>query len=437
MAVFEQIISGLDKGKTEYEHILERISRGTSASEYRAEASEIHPYSILTLSDNLVFMEKLIAEGYSGSFSTIYIDPPFFTKSKFNAAVSVTGPDGAKHRVRHLAFDDRFERSLEYYIENMSVRILMMRDLLASDGTLWIHLDWHSSHYIRLLLDELLGEKNFINEIIWCYKSGGAGKRHFSRKHDTILVYGKGKGYHIDIPSEKSYNRGFKPYNFKGVREYRDELGWYTLVNMKDVWNVDMVGRTSSERNGYATQKPLELMRRIIEAGSEEGDLVGDFFCGSGSFLEAAQKAGRKWVGCDNEKLAVSLARKRLSNTGADYISDDVHPEAGEDRLNIDVNEIQNLENGGRLIRLQVADFAPEIDTGYIQKNDRIHIENALREDPAELIDYIMIDNNFSGRFVCRSLEDNVSGEMVVIAPGKVRLVAVDVFGREYDGGLI
>ena len=133
MAVFEQIISGLDKGKTEYEHIQERINRGTSASEYRAEASDTHPDSILTLSDNLVFMEKLIAEGYGGSFRTIYIDPPFFTKSKFNAAVSVTGSDGAKHRVRHLAFDDRFERSLEYYIENMSVRILMMRDLLASD----------------------------------------------------------------------------------------------------------------------------------------------------------------------------------------------------------------------------------------------------------------------------------------------------------------
>lgn len=428
MAVLQQIISGLEKGRQEYAHIMDRTGSRTPAEDPVIRSQ-------LSLSDNLAFMESLLNEGYRGRFRTIYIDPPFFTKSKFNAAVSVKGSDGTRHRVRHLAFDDRFERSLEYYIENMAVRILMMKELLASDGTLWIHLDWHSSHYIRLLLDELLGEKNFVNEIIWCYKSGGSGKRHFSRKHDTILVYSKGAGYHISIPEEKSYNRGFKPYNFKGVREYSDEKGWYTLVNMKDVWNVDMVGRTAAERNGYATQKPLELMRRIIEAGSEEGDLVGDFFCGSGSFLEAAQQSGRKWIGCDNEKLAVSLARKRLK--GADYYSDDIRPSSGEDRLNLKIEDTQRLKSGGRLLRLRVLDFAPEIDTGYIQKNDRIYIENALRENPVQLLDYIMIDNDYSGSFVCRSFEENVTGDITVITPGRVKLIAVDIFGREYDGGTI
>jgi site-specific DNA-methyltransferase (adenine-specific) len=437
MAVLEQIISGLEKGKQEYSRIMERIAGNSTPEETSIHKQELRQESVLSLSDNLAFMERLMTDGYGGKFRTIYIDPPFFTKSKFNAAVSVRGADGTKHRIRHLAFDDRFERSLEYYIENMTVRILMMKDLLARDGTLWIHLDWHSSHYIRLVLDELMGEKNFVNEIIWCYKSGGSGKRHFSRKHDTILVYGKAPGYHIDIPSEKSYNRGFRPYNFKGVREYSDDLGWYTLVNMKDVWNVDMVGRTSSERNGYATQKPLELMRRIIEAGSEEGDLVGDFFCGSGSFLEAAERSGRKWFGCDNEKLAVSLARKRLTNAGADFVSDDIQPAGGEDRLNVTVSESQTLENGGRLLRLKITDFAPEIDTGYIQKNDRQHIENTLREDPVQLLDYVMIDNDYSGRFVCRNLTEDLSGDIIVIAPGAVRLVAVDVFGREYDGGIL
>lgn len=112
-------------------------------------------------------------------------------------------------------------------------------------------------------MDEIFGEDNFVNEIIWHYKSGGSGKRHFSRKHDTILVYSKTKKYYFLPDKEKSYNRGFKPYRFKGVKEYKDDMGWYTMVTMKDVWNVDMVGRTSSERTGYATQN-----RRHCSEGS-------------------------------------------------------------------------------------------------------------------------------------------------------------------------
>ena len=202
---------------------------------------------------------------------------------------------------------------------------------------------------------------------------------------------------------------------------------------MKDVWNVDMVGRTSSERNGYATQKPLELMRRIIEAGSREGDLTGDFFCGSGSFAEAAEAAGRKWVGCDNEKLAVSLARKRLINAGATFDSYDVNTSGTEGRIDIEVRESLPLENGGRMLKLAVTDFVPDIDTGYIQKNDRIYIETALKNDPVQLIDYIMADNDYRDTFECRTMIEDISGEIVIVSSGKVRLIAVDVFGREYD----
>ena len=430
MAVLDQIITGLERGRQEFVSVMDKINR---EDQNGARGSR----SLLALGDNEAFMGRLLSEGYGSSFRMIYIDPPFFTKSKFNASVSIRDAGGSRHRIRHLAFDDRFERSLEYYVENMTVRILMMRELLADDGTLWIHLDWHSSHYIRLILDELMGEKNFVNEIIWCYKSGGSGKKHFSRKHDTILVYSKKPKYYISIPEEKSYNRGFKPYNFKGVREYCDEQGWYTLVNMKDVWNVDMVGRTSAERNGYATQKPLELMRRIVEAGSEQGDLVGDFFCGSGSFLEAAERSGRKWAGCDNEKLAVSLARKRLMNINAEFDSYELSTAGTEGRIDISVKESHPLENGGRLLRLAVTDFVPDIDTGYIQKNDRIYIEQALESDPVQLIDYIMVDNDYRENFVCRVLIEDAADDIVVITSGRTRRVAVDVFGREYDGGVI
>ena len=428
MTILGQVAAGLEGGREQFDRIMQEMEY--SSSDGVAE-------SVLSLSDNVDFLRQLISEGYSGRFRCIYIDPPFFTRSKFNAAVSVKSGDGSSHRIRHLAFDDRFERSLECYVENMTVRILLMKELLAQDGTLWVHLDWHSSHYIRLVLDELLGDRNFVNEIVWCYKSGGSGKKHFSRKHDTILVYSKSRKYYISIPEEKSYNRGFKPYNFKGVREYCDENGWYTLVNMKDVWNVDMVGRTSAERNGYATQKPMELMRRIIEAGSEEGDLIGDFFCGSGSFLEAAEMSGRTWMGCDNEKLAVSLARKRLMKRGAQFRSYALSTEGSAGRIDVSVMDEQHLESGGRLMRAAVTDFVPDIDTGYIQVRDREYIEAAMADEPRQLIDYIMIDSDFDGEFRCRTIFYYLEDEFTVVTRGRAAVIAVDVFGREYDGGII
>ena len=431
MAVIEQILAGLQSGREAFTQIRGEI--GNPAAQDEASCG-----SELALGDNTEYMKYLLSSGYAGRFSLIYIDPPFFTRSKFNATVVVKDRDGASHRVRHLAFDDRFERSLEYYIENIAVRVLLMKELLADDGLMWIHLDWHSSHYVKLVLDELMGEKNFVNEIIWCYKSGGSGKRHFSRKHDTILVYSKTKQYYIDIPQEKSYNRGFKPYNFKGVREFRDERGWYTLVNMKDIWNVDMVGRTSAERTGYATQKPIELMKRIIQAGSVEGDLVGDFFCGSGSLLEAAEITGRRWVGCDNEKLAVSMARKRLDRRGAQYECRYMESvDAGPGRLDIEVRSTEPLENGRRLIRCAVREFVPEIDTGYIQVNDRQYIEQAVKDDPVQLIDYIMADDDFAGEFHRKINIEGDFSDITFIAGEQAVLAAVDVFGREYYSDIL
>ena len=431
MGILEQISNGMNTGREQFRRIMSETEAVTDKPELGS--------SQLALGDNTDYMKSLNRQGYSGAFRLIYIDPPFFTRSKFNATVSVKDASGKGHRIRHLVFDDRFERSLECYIENLSVRILLMKELLADDGLLWIHLDWHSSHYVKLILDELMGEKNFVNEIIWCYKSGGSGKKHFSRKHDTILVYSKTKKYYIDIPEEKSYNRGFKPYNFKGVREYCDERGWYTLVNMKDVWNVDMVGRTSYERTGYATQKPLELMNRIIKAGSREGDLVGDFFCGSGSFLESAENLGRKWAGCDNEKLAVSMARKRLVHSGADFEFIQNDGEAREHgRISLIVSEAQDLESGRRLLKCKLDEFVPDIETGYIQTADRKYIEEVIEQDPMQLVDHIIV---YGEDGISSIIEDDFD-DMTIVCDRNAEIVAVDVFGREYvaeimiDGGI-
>ena len=282
-------------------------------------------------------------------------------------------------------------------------------------------------------MDEIFGYENMRNEIIWKYKSGGSAKTHFSRKHDTILMYSKSKKYSLNVPKEKSYNRDFKPYRFKGVKEYQDEYGWYTLVNMKDVWSIDMVGRTSSERNGYATQKPLELMKRIISSCTEKGDLVGDFFCGSGSFLKAANDMDRCWVGCDVETLALGTAKKRLDACESNYLfyGNGVERPYRADAI-IKIERADELENGKKLCHAKLMAFRPELEIGYVQHKDRELLQNACKSSPESLIDYIMIDPDYNGEFSAEiSVTDNYD-DIKFISRGNVAYIVVDIFGKEY-----
>ena len=197
----------------------------------------------------------------------------------------------------------------------LGIRLIEMRRVLAEDGSIYLHID-HTAHaYTKALMDAIFGQRNFRNEIVWCYKSGGASpSKYFSRKHDTILRYSKGPTYCFNAQKEKSYNRDYKPYHFSGVAEYQDEVGWYTMVGMKDYWQIDMVGRSSGERYGYPTQKPLELYERIIRASSNQGDMVLDPFCGCATTPIAAERLGRQWAGMDIWDGAYKAVQERASN---------------------------------------------------------------------------------------------------------------------------
>jgi len=241
----------------------------------------------------------------SDSIDLIYIDPPFNSNRNYSAPAK-----GVDHR----HFSDKFD-GVDAYLHYMKPRLGELHRVLKPTGSFYYHCDWHASHYVKVLLDrpELFGYANFQNEIVWCYRSGGASPRkRFSRKHDIILFYSKTGDYVFNGLREKSYNRGLKPYRFQGVEEYRDEAGWYTQVGMKDYWEINMVGRTSRERLDYPTQKPQALLERIVAAGSNEGDIVLDAFCGSGTALAAAQKLGRRWIGIDISPAACKLAGDRL-----------------------------------------------------------------------------------------------------------------------------
>ena len=293
MSTINKLQAAIDAAKTEYRS----MEKGTE---------DFTPGSI-ELSDNAAFLARhSLSKGRKADF--IYIDPPFFSGSEYKARIEKDGRVDTP-----VAYSDRWD-DLSGFIENMALRLMLAKDVLSDSGLIAVHVDPRASHYIRLTLDELFGSSRFVNEIVWSYKSGGASTRSFAKKHDTILLYSKTKSYFFNPTKEKSYNRGGKPYRFKGVEEFCDEDGrWYTLVNRKDVLNVDMVGRTSSERTGYATQKPEKLLEILITSCCPEGGLCLDFFCGSGSLGAAAKKLGRDYVLCDSSPLAIEIAKKRLS----------------------------------------------------------------------------------------------------------------------------
>ena len=308
-SLINQIDNALARAKKDYEEILKILSPFDSQSD--SAGSEVEKLeNTLYHGDNLSLLTELRGRE---PVSLIYIDPPFFTGSDKDAVMNREGD-----LVRETAYKDSWE-TLEDYLYAMTLRIMLMKDLLRDDGLFFLHVDWHAVHYMRLIMDEIFGSERFINEIIWQYKSGGSSKTRFARKHDNILMYSKTSKYRFFVQKEKSYNRGLKPYRFKGVEEFCDDVGWYTLVNMKDVWSIDMVGRTSGERTGYATQKPEKLMERIIESATVEGDLVADFFCGSGSLGVTAAKLGRRFIMADTGNLAMEVSRKRLDEENIAY----------------------------------------------------------------------------------------------------------------------
>jgi len=243
--------------------------------------------------DNLKLIESLPKE----SIDFIYIDPPYYTRESQGS------------------YSDTWE-SLDAYIDFLRQRITAMKPLLKQTGLIAVQLDWHAVHYVKVMMDTVFGYNNFVNELIWAYKSGGATKRSYARKHDTILVYSKTKDYYFLPQKEKSYNRGLKPYHFKGVEEFQDETGWYTLVNHKDVLNFDMVGRTSSERTGYATQKPEKLLEMLVNSFAPKGGMVADFFAGSGTTAVAAFRNDCDFILCDEQDESKEVVYNRLDKLG-------------------------------------------------------------------------------------------------------------------------
>jgi len=219
-----------------------------------------------------------------GIVTLIYMDPPFFTGRDFKA------------------FDDRWE-SMEAYVAFIKAHAMKARELLNDRGNFVLHVDPHASHYLKVALDEVFGSANFRNEIIWAYASGGASKRHLSKKHDVLLWWSKTDNYCFNILRE--------PY---ATPDVQGRPGFHPEGRMiTDVWNISFISTTAKERTGYPTQKPVALLKRAVEVWSNPGDVVADFFCGSGTTGDAAMTLGRPCLLSDENPEAVRITRERLS----------------------------------------------------------------------------------------------------------------------------
>lgn len=268
------------------------------------------------LGDNLNVMAALLPE-YENRINLIYADPPFFTNRKFSTRVG-RGEDSRKPSKWKLAegYHDSWD-DIDSYLQFLYERLSLMWKLLAPTGTLYLHLDWHADAYARLILDEIFGAENFINEIIWAYHGPSPIRTAFNRKHDTILMYAKSKNYVFNADEVR------EPYSPNTVTTFKSsrKAGFGKVPDLErgkvpeDWWYFPVVARLHNERTGYPTQKPQAMLERIILASSNKNDLVADFFSGSGTTALVAAKHGRKFIACDESMRAVQTLRARLVET--------------------------------------------------------------------------------------------------------------------------
>ena len=279
--------------------------------------------------DNLQVMSHLLKE-YRGKINLIYIDPPFDSKADYKKKIEIKNNKKTESNViEEKQYTDIWTN--DEYLQFMYERLIILKELLAEDGSIYVHCDWHKSHHLRLIMDEIFGTNNFKNEIIWSYRTGGSSKTFWSQKHDNILFYTKSNKYTFNIQKEKSYTKckfrkaGVIDYGKGEAEFFEDENGVYNVVNCRDVWEISYINSQSRERVNYPTQKPEELIERIIQASSNPGDIVFDCFMGSGTTQTVAMKLGRKFIGADINLGSIHTTTKRLINESKNLESNNIY----------------------------------------------------------------------------------------------------------------
>jgi DNA modification methylase len=316
---------------------------------------------ILSSLKNGPLREEIEAQG---GIKLIYIDPPFDVGADFSMDIEIGGETLTKkpNILEELAYRDTWGKGADSFISMIYERLVLMRDLLAEDGSIYVHCDWRVSGFIRMILDEIFGKENFLNEIIWCYKERERKLNIYNPKHDTIFFYAKNRNNQDRVfnwskatteYSEVTRSKfkfddkdGKGPYQIRGrnlqgspIRAadglrpehetkypdltYRDYLHDRDGVAPRDWWEIPIINKSSDERLYYPTQKPISLISQIMEVSSNENDIVADFFIGSGTTVAIAERLGRKWIASDLGKFAIHTTRKRLIGVQRQLKKDD------------------------------------------------------------------------------------------------------------------
>ena len=309
--------------------------------------------------DNLLAMQALLAQGYEGKIDLIYIDPPFWSQERYNfqTAVQVGKEDSIEREpsfIERLAYKDTWAGGIDSYLDMLYPRLQLMKRLLAEQGSIYVHLDWHAGHYVKVVMDEVFGRENFRNEI-HCKRVRKNVQEYEATKRlnvalDVLLFYAKSDSHRITQPrSEQSIGERWHAFDAPGLRTGMD----YELFGVKPppgrhwMWEKqkaeEAIAHGTLRKNpntgkpeyrvitenpimstlwddipaysfqyGFATEKSEKLLRRVLEMSTKEGDLVADFFCGCGTTLAVAEKLGRRWIGCDLSKVAIQVTRARL-----------------------------------------------------------------------------------------------------------------------------
>lgn len=386
-----------------------------------------------------------------GGLKLIYIDPPFDVGADFSMDIEIGDDTFTKkpNILEEIAYRDTWGKGADSFIAMIYERLVLMRDLLAEDGTIYVHCDWRVNQHLRSILDEVFGRDMFLNEIIWSYFSfKRKTAKKFPQKHDDIISYRRSKSrfiWHTQFkPHSEEYLKRWK--TDENGRKYRDDVnptaGGTRIIYLDEVegdivdsvWDdIPPVNPQAKERVDYPTQKPEALLERIISASSNEGDLVADFFCGSGTVAAVAEKLGRKWIATDLGKFAIHTTRKRMIGVQRQL------KEAGKDYRAF---EILNLGKYERQHFIGVnSNLREEEQRKQLEEKEAGFIDLILRAYRAERTEgFISFHGKRAGRLVAIGPVNlpvtRLFVEEIILECRKKHITKVDILGFEFEMGL-
>lgn len=460
----------------------------TSTQYYPAQLKEVHGEEVdgwrnkIFWGDNLQVMSHLLKQ-YRGKVDLIYIDPPFDSGADYKKNVQLGGKSTTTDQP---VFEEKQYTDLwsnDEYLQFMFERLVLMRELLSKTGSIYVHCDSHKSHHLRCIMEEVFGQEHFLNEVAWCYSDAANSKKYWNTKHDTLLFFKKSEEWTFN------YEAVLRPHTEENIKKYRyeDEKGRYRLFGKNvsgspiqwhrdvnpdwekanpelvfrhylkdgslplDWWKINPVNQAAKERTGYPTQKPEELLERILLASSKPGDVVFDCFMGSGTAQAVAMKLGRRFIGADINLGAIQTSTKRLLSVADGFhqilLDDETkhfiglelynvnhydifrNPAQAKDLL-IEALEIQKLEfstvfdgeKDGRMVKIMpVNRIATRADLNeLIAGFDYKAWERRQNENPNRAVEKITL--------VCMGHEPDLHAQLVLAAkPFKIDVEVLDI----------